>query len=87
MDRRTQKARRIYKDMQIQDVEASMQDVGAFLDEAADMADETGTYPGFGNLVELENESDEDFEEGRRRHDNLTKALAEYLDWWSGDGE
>ena len=85
MDRqRMSKARRIYKDMAVQEIEAGMHDLGDFLDDTAGMAEESGAYPGFDSLIVLEDESDSDFEEGRRRHKNLTKALDEYLEWYGG---
>ena len=83
MDRRTEKARRIakareiLKDSPVQDI----QDVGDFLDVAADMADETDTYQGFDGLLDLDAVDDDRHERLRERHSAAVDAVSDLGDY------
>ena len=80
MNRRNwmQKAREILKDSPVQDI----QEVGEFLDMAADMVDETQTYPGFNGLVDLDELDDSEYNDVLDAHEGLGKAF----DKWAGSG-
>ena len=76
MDRRIQKARRISKDLPL-DAGA---DLGEFLDVAADMADETQTYPVGDQILDLDELDDDEYDEVLDAHEGLEKALSK----WTG---
>lgn len=76
MDRRIQKARRILKDAP-EGIQDGMAD---FLDVAADMVDETQTYPGFNGLVDLDELDDDEYNDVLDAHEGLGKAF----DKWAG---
>ena len=76
MDRRMAKARRILKDAP-EGIQDGMAD---FLDVAADMVEETQTYPGFNGLVDLDDLDDSEYNEILDAHEGLEKAL----DKWAG---
>ena len=77
MDRqRIQKARRISKDLPL-DAGAGM---GEFLDVAANMADETQTYPVGDEIFDLDELDDSEYDEILDAHEGLEKALTR----WTG---
>ena len=76
MDRRIRKARELHKD-----VPEGIQDgMAEFLDVAEDMVDETQTYPGFNDLVDLDELDDDKYNEVLDAHEGLDKAF----DKWAG---
>ena len=78
MDRRIQKARRILKDAS-EGIQDGMAD---FLDVAADMVDETHTYPRFTGLVDLDDLDDDEYNEILDAHEG--EGLEEALSRWTG---
>ena len=77
MDRqRMSKAQRISKDLPL---DAGV-DMGDFLDTAADMADETQTYPVGNDILDLHELDDSEYDEILDAHEGLEKAL----DRWTG---
>lgn len=76
MDRRIRKARELHKDAP-EGIHDGMAD---FLDVAEDMVDETGTYPGFNGLVDLDELDDDEYNDVLDAHDGLGKAF----DKWAG---
>ena len=77
MDRRLiSKARRISKDLPL-DAGAEL---GEFLDVAANMADETQTYPVGDQILDLEDLDDDEYNEVLDAHEGLEKALSR----WTG---
>lgn len=76
MDRRISKARRISKDLPL-DAGAGLSE---FLDGAADMADETQTYPVGDQILDLDELDDDEYNEILDAHEGLEKALTR----WTG---
>ena len=76
MNRRIRKVRRILRDAP-EGIQDGMAD---FLDVAADVVDETQTYPGFNGLVDLDELDDSEYNDVLDAHDRLGKAF----DKWAG---
>ena len=76
MNRRIRKARELHKDAP-EGIQDGMAD---FLDVAADMVDETQTYPGFNGLVDLDDLDDDKYNDVLDAHEGLGKAF----DKWAG---
>ena len=76
MDRRIRKARELHKDAP----EGIQDGMAEFLDVAADMVDETQTYPGFNGLVDLDDLDDNEYNDVLDAHEGLGKAF----DKWAG---
>ncbi len=77
MDRRIRKARALFRDMPVADV---IQDMGDYLDAAADMVEQTETYPVLEKVLDLDELEDAAYDEILDAHEGLEKALGE----WTG---
>lgn len=75
MDRRIRKARELHKDVP-EGIQDGMAD---FLDVAANMADETQTYPGFNGLVDLDELDDDEYNDVLDAHEGLGKAFDKWV--------
>ena len=75
MNRRIRKARELHKDVP-EGIQDGMAD---FLDVAADMVDETQTYPGFNGLVDLDDLDDDEYNDVLDAHEGLGKAFDKWV--------